>query len=55
MMGFKMNVLFIILYVAGGIMLESGFGFESPALFSFYGYCCAVIHVALSFKIKDKG
>jgi len=44
------TILFIIFYAVGGVILENGFGFESPAFFSFYGFCCAVFYFALSAK-----
>ncbi len=43
---FLATVLFIILYSCFGVALESVT--EIPALFSFYGFCNAVIYMTLS-------
>ncbi len=40
---FYKGSLLALIYILGGILLEDGFGFTSPALFSFYGYMMALL------------
>lgn len=44
---FYKGLLIAIIYILGGILLEKGFGFTSPALFSFYGFVMAMITAAV--------
>ncbi len=43
------NTILIVIYVLGGLLLERGFGFTSPALFSFYGYMMAVLTFGVNY------